>query len=187
MANLNKIPVVWSGGPGMPGVSIFYSDSVSGPPLGALGAFFTAIKASFPTGLSWTIPGSGDVLDSSTGVLNGSWSAAGGSTVAASGAATSYAGAAGAFVRWQTSGIVNGRRVKGRTFLVPLISSVYASGVIQTGTVSAFQSAANTFVASAGADMRIWHRPTAGAGGIAYPITAAVVPNLATVLRSRRD
>jgi hypothetical protein len=90
-------------------------------------------------------------------------------------------------VRWQTSGIVNGRRVKGRTFLVPLINTTYGSGVIGAGTVSAIQSAADTFVASAGADMRIWHRPTAGAGGIAYPITAAVVPNLATVLRSRRD
>lgn len=187
MAILNKIPVVWSGGPGMPGVSIFYADGAATPPLGALGAFFTAVKASFPTGLTWTIPGSGDALDSQTGVLVSSWSAAGGSTVAASGAATSYAGAAGAMVRWNTSGIVNGRRVKGRTFLVPLISTVYASGVIQTGTVTAFQSAANTLVTAAGADLRIWHRPTAGAGGSAYPVASAVVPNLATVLRSRRD
>lgn len=171
----------------MPGVSIFYSTDTTAPPLGALGAFFTALKASFPTGLSWTIPGSGDILDVATGVINGSWSAAGGSTVAASGVATSYAGPAGAMVRWNTSGIVNGRRVKGRTFLVPLIGSVYASGVVQAGTVTAIQSAANTLVSGAGADLRIWHRPTAGVGGSAYPIASASVPNLATVLRSRRD
>lgn len=187
MSNIAKIPVSWTGGPGGPGVSVFYSDAAATIPTGALGTFFNAVKTLIPSPITWTIPNTGDIVDSSTGTLVGSWTQGTSTVVSASGSGSSYAAGSGAVVRWNTGGIVNGRRVRGRTFFVPVVGAIYSSGRILGTQVAVFQAAANALVASSGPDLRIWHRPTAHVGGSAHAVTAAFVPDLAAVLRSRRD
>lgn len=187
MASLNKIPVSWTGGTGGAGVSVFYADSLSAPPVGALATFFGAIKAMVPSNITWTIPNAGDTYDVATGALVNSWVASGPTVVAATGSPTSYSGGSGVVVRWNTAGIVGRRRVKGRTFIVPVVSAIYDNGSILSTQLAVFQSAATALVASAGADLRIWHRPVSGIGGQAFPILSGVAPDLAAVLRSRRD
>jgi len=187
MSNIAKIPVSWTGGPGGPGVSVFYSDAATTIPTGALATFFGAIKTLIPSSYSWTIPASGDIHDSTTGALVGSWTQGSPSVVAATGSATSYAASAGAVVRWTTGGIVNGRRVRGRTFLVPVVAAIYTNGAILNTQVAVIQAAASALVTSSGADLRIWHRPRLGSAGSAHPVTGAFVPSMAAVLRSRRD
>jgi len=183
MADLERIVVTWTGLSGLPGVSVFY---------GALGAsanadiktFFTAVQSIFPAGLSWTIPGNGDLIDDATGDLSGVWvNTGGGGTVAASGAAAHAAGT-GAYVNWRTSLIVGPRRLMGRTFLAPIMNSAYDnSGTIVTGNLTTLQTAA-TAVCTA-ASTRIWHRPNGGAGASAVP-AAATVPDQVTSLKTRR-
>jgi hypothetical protein len=187
MPNIARIPVVWDGLTGMPGVSVFYSlaaDSTAA--VAALTAFFTSIRASFPSGLTWSIPSNGDTLEELTGALTGEWTGAAGSGVTSNGGATSYAAGAGFRVVWGTGGIGPHKRIKGSTFLVPLLGSLYdVNGTIAGGTVSTTQTAANTLVATN--KLRIWHRPTpGGSNGLVYLITSASVPDKVSTLRSRR-
>jgi len=92
MADMERILVAWTGVAGLPGVSVFYG-TVGASANADIKTFFTAIAGLCPLGLSWTIPGSGDLVDDATGSLTGSWvNAGGGGTVAASGASQHAAG-----------------------------------------------------------------------------------------------
>jgi hypothetical protein len=184
MATIQRIVVAWNGLVGLPGESVFYGVA-SGTANADLKTFFTAIQSVFPAGLTWTIPGSGDTLDSVTGDLLGSWTnAAGAGTVPASGAA-SYAAGTGTWVVWQTNVVIGKRRLKGRTFLAPLMNSAYANGVIVAGNVTTMQTAATALVTAA--QTVVWHRPVAGAGGSTSNPSAASVQNRTTSLKTRRS
>jgi hypothetical protein len=180
-----KMPVVWSTGIGGAGVSVFYS------PFGVdmtteLATFFNAIKSNFPNAVTWDIPGSGDVIDETTGLITGAWTAGTAATITATGGTGSYVAGTGAFVRWQTNGIVNGRRVRGRTFLDPLVVGAFdANGTIATAALGGLQPAATALAASG--KMLIWHRPTpGGADGSTHAVVAGTVPDKVSSLRTRR-
>lgn len=183
MADMERIVVAWSGVAGLPGVSVFYGD-LAGSANADVKTFFTAIAGVFPLGLSWTIPGSGDLIEDTTGALSGTWvNGAGGGVVAASGAAQ-HASGVGAYVNWRTGAVVNGRRLMGRTFLAPLMNSAYdAAGSIVTGNLTTLQNAAAALVTAG--NTLIWHRPGAGAGSSSQPVSATV-PDQVTSLRTRR-
>lgn len=184
MATIQRIPVVWTGVTGLPGVSIFFGVN-AGTANADLKTFFGAIKAAFPTGLSWAIPGAGDTLDSTTGGLVGTWSNAGGAgSVLATGPGAHAAGT-GAYVNWHTSTVLGRRRVMGRTFLAPMSFDSYdAQGTIVAVTLSTLQAAA-TALQTAGQTI-VWARPRVGGGSAAVTPSAAVVPDQVTSLRSRR-
>jgi len=184
MSTLQRIVIAWSGAVGLPGESVFYGVD-AGTANADLKAFFTSIQSVFPAGLSWTVPGSGDTIDSFTGDLLGAWSnGAGAGTVNASGAAA-YAAGCGTWVVWQTTTVIGKRRLKGRTFLAPLMNSAYTNGVIVAGNVTTMQNAAATLVTAG--QMRIWHRPPPGGStGQSVAPTAASVQNRVTSLRTRR-
>lgn len=183
MADLERIVVQWSAAQGLPGVSVFFGD-LAGNANASIKTFFTAIQSLFPAGLTWVIPGSGDLVDSGTGALSGTWiNGAGGGTVVASGAAN-YAAGCGAYVIWGTGAIVNGRRLKGRTFLAPLINSAYDAGTIVNANRTTLETAAAALVAAG--NTNVWHRPVNGAGGVASQPTSATVPDQVTSLKTRR-
>lgn len=187
MASILRVPVVWSGLSFLPGVSVFYWDGGVLSDISGITDFFDGIKARFPSGLTWTIPGAGDSIDDATGAIDGFWTASGGGAVAATGTpGARYAAGAGARVRWRTDGLRNGRRVVGTTFLVPLISDQYdASGTIDDPALASIQSEANT-LAALGA-MLIWSKPSpGGSDGASHTVVSATVPDRATSLRSRR-
>lgn len=98
-------------------------------------------------------------------------------------------------VRWNTAGIVNSRRVRGRTFIVPVVNHVYAAdGTLDTPDITTLQTAADAFIAASGSTPQVWSRPFPGSAndptprvGTAHNITTAVVPDKAVVLTTRRD
>lgn len=185
MATIRRCYITWNGLTGLPGLSVFYAPS-GVDPTGDLATFFSTIKANFPTGLTWQIPNGGDELDDTNGVLTGGWAGTP-STVSATGSATSWAAGVGAYVNWNTTAVVNGRRVRGRTFLCPLVASAYDnSGTILAAALSTFQTAATAL--TAGGKTVIWHRPgsVSGGPGSSAAINAAVVPDQVTSLRTRR-
>ncbi len=180
--------MVWSGANVVgPGLSTFYSDPANGSPvLAPLVSFFTAIRSFFPVGITWTIPDGGDLLNPADGTLTGTWSESGGAQVTSSGAAA-FAAGVGARVVWRTSAIRGGRRVRGSTFLVPLISSQYeANGTIGNTALTTMETAAQTLLSATGGALQVWSRPRPGLAGAMVPIQSAVMPDQVSWLRSRR-
>jgi len=185
MADMKRVYVVWNGATGLPGVSVMYGGTASDP-TGDILTFFNAVKAFFPTGLTWQVPNSGDLVNDTNGALTGGWTGTGGGTVTATGAGA-YAAGCGCYVNWGTAGIVGGRRLRGRTFLAPLITGTYdSSGTITNANLTTIQAAATALAAAS--KLLVWHRPSsAGAGdGQAFVITSGLVPDQVTSLRTRR-
>ena len=183
MTDIERIPVAWTGANGLPGVSVFYG-AVGASANADLKTFFTALVGTFPTGLTWSIPGAGDIIDDVTGHLSGIWvNGAGGGSVIASGP-TPHASGVGCYVNWLTAGLPGTRRVMGRTFLCPLSAGAYeANGSILAANLTVIQTAAAALVTAAG--IVIWHRPGSTPGD-SFPPSAAVVPDQVTSLASRR-
>jgi hypothetical protein len=194
MTTLHRLVLSWSG-PQITGsaVSVLHwsgSDN-SAPPVAAVLAAFNAQKTSFPSGVTMTVPNSGDSIDDSTGALTGVWSAAGGGAVGMTGLSACAAGV-GACIGWTTGGIVIGKRgprkLRGRTFLVPLQKDAYdGSGTLDQNTQTGLQTLANALQAAG--PLAIWHRPSAAGAsdGNSYGVISARVRDKVAYLSSRRD
>lgn len=185
---MQRLQVVWSGDQVTgPGLSTFYfSESFGGNVVTPVKNFFTAIRNVFPQGITWTIPSGGDLLNEATGELGGVWSETGGGSET-SGSTNNHAQGVGCRVAWRTAAIRGGRRVRGSTFLVPLVVTGYdTQGTIAAGTITAIESAANTLLTATSGGFGVWSRPRPGLVGALVPITSCAVPDQVSWLRSRR-
>ena len=191
MANISRVRAVLTGFAGGPGVSTFYCLS-PGTFLGPLSTFWTAMAQWMPNDVRINIEPYGDVIDSITGDLTGSWT--GPAQVEAVGTgAGSYAAPAGAVVNWLTGGVMDGTRLRGRTFVVPLAGDCYdTDGDLLFTILTSLQGTGTGLTAGGAANFVVWHRPIAAgkprgprAGGHDL-VTSAKVNNRVAVLRSRR-
>jgi hypothetical protein len=184
---IQKQVTLWTGFPGAPGYTTLYWNDVTGPNLVALQAFWTGIADRLPSNTTIQVQSTGDRLDEATGAVIGAWSGAAQTPIVGTGAGA-YSAVSGAHINWRTAAIVAGRRVRGRSFLVPLYGGAYDSdGTIAATVLTDLRTNLATFVAAAAADLRVWHRPVGGSGGSAHAVTAADIPDKAAALRSRRD
>lgn len=184
MANAARIRVEWAGVVG-PGVSTFYSEEAdAAAAYAAVRTFFDAIKTLLVPSVTLTFPNTGDLIDVGTGQISGSWSATSAGSVTGTATTVMRAAGVGAFVRWETGGIINGRRVRGRTFITEVSTGFYESnGTLTSGSITTLQSAAQT-LASSGL-IAIYSR-LPGGGGALSGVSSASVPDRVTSLRSRR-
>lgn len=198
MANVNRVRAAFSGFNGGPGVSTFYClDPSAFLPL--LHDFLSNFTGSLPGTVVITIEGSGDIIDSTSGLLTGTWTAAAPAPILGV-AAGAYAAPAGVVVNWLTGTVLDGHRLRGRTFIVPLSGSAFdGDGSILTALLGGIRAAADSFIVAAANNFVIWHRPRpagtvnrkgvvlpARAGGHAIATSSRVLDKVA-VLRSRRD
>ena len=191
MASMTRIRCTWAGLPGGSGLSQFYwATGIDGlAHQVAVKTFWDSIKDSLPSTATITTPTLLDVLEESNGQLQSS------SSVGTQGTATGVGGAAssapsGAWINWFTSDVIDGKRVRGRTFIVPLQSNQYDNdGSLVGACITRLQNAANALLATSGNQFCVWHRPTApgATDGKACLITAAQVKDKVGILRSRRD
>ncbi|HEX6827321.1 MAG TPA: hypothetical protein VF077_13465, partial [Nitrospiraceae bacterium] len=154
------------------------------------------IKDLFPNALTIVVPNSGDVIDTGTNQITGAWVGSGGGTTSSTATANPFSGTSGALVRWQTGAVLNGRRVTGRTYLVPLNNLQYANDGSLSGTcVNAIQTAAAALITALAPNLRVYGPPRdadpdvegdLGKPAIDAATIAAIVPDLAVVMRSRR-
>lgn len=187
-----------SGFPGGPGVATTYfldTDTA----LASLHDFWEAMALGMPSAVTIVQDPAGDVIEDTTGEITGSWGAD--PVGAITGASASvYAAPVGIVVEWLTSTILDGRRLRGKTFIVPMSSSVLdTSGSIADTALVGLRAAALNFSIEQSASFVIWHRPKFGpkpVGGGARPllqagghglVTSTRVPDKSAVLRSRRD
>lgn len=202
MAGIVRVKLRWSGFTGGPGYSnFFYRDRSSGEPSTTTATdaatlvdnFGSFLQSRIPIGVNLAVQGDVEVIEETTGqledILNITPPAARQGTVASA----PYSAASGAVVTWRTAGVRNGRRVRGRTFCVPLANTSYDPD----GTLAAaFITAMNTNLAGASflgntnsAILGIWTRPTApgATDGAWFQVNGFTVPDKVAVLRSRRD
>ena len=196
-----RVQAVWAGFQGAPGYSNFFMDTPgadSVPPAGVDGAvtsvvnFFAAIKGSLSPTTSVSVSPVVEFLNATSGIVVGeASSSATPPAQVGTATATTLSAASGACVSWGTSTIVGRRRVRGRTFVVPLSIEAYDStGTLAPDTLTRLTDGSRALIgATAGNGTRlvIWHRPKIGAGGVQAFVTSAAIRDRVAVLRSRRD
>lgn len=189
MTTMNRVSVAWQNWPGAPGVTQLYvTGAITQPSVDSIRSFFQALVSLIPSGLTIQVPSSGDQIDDVTGRITGAWSVASTPAVVTGTASGNYAGNAGAVIHWLTTVVVNNRRLRGRTFIVPLSGGATydTGGSLAPATITTLTTAANGLVTALGVTLAIWHRPTNFSGGSSAAVTSVRVPDLAVSLRSRR-
>jgi hypothetical protein len=152
--------------------------------------FFTAIRSAIPGVVKIDVEPEVDLLESTDGTLVDSYGIAAPAQVVGS-SATTFASASGGVVNWRTTGIRNGRRVRGRTFLVPLAAAAQGpDGNMGAAMRTTIETAARALADISGTpDLVVFARPT-GPGaidGAVHVVSGVNVPAKMAILSSRRD
>jgi hypothetical protein len=199
MAHLARVTINWTGFVGAPGFTNLYFSPAAGPDVdqavvnAAVAKAYTwmnSFTSSMPTAVTVAVDPSVEVIDDSNGSLTAFMTG----TPAApqvGGDSGTFSAATGVCTSWYTGGIRNGRRVRGRSFMVPMGPTAYQNdGTLATTKLTAWRASANTLIANTdAARLAIWSRPT-GPGatdGISYDVISANVNDKVAVLTSRRD
>lgn len=189
-----RVQSVWSGWSGAPGYTNFHFSGTIGSvdaasSFAAVSEFWETVAGSLAPGLSIRVSPTVEMLDDQTGELIEYEDVEDSATWGSAGSSTGWSAATGAVINWMTNTVSAGRRVRGRTFLVPLSGNSYDDAGTLTPTVlGRIRGAASDLIAADGAqELVVFSRPRAGGTGVAAPVTSARVPDMAAVLRSRRD
>lgn len=152
----------------------------------ALFTFLDAIKSNLQITTQWVIETTGRELDSSTGALTGTWSDStirGGNGTANTG--TAVPDASMLLIQLKTDHIVGRRFLQGRMFIPGANVAAVQSGNVEATRRAAITAAAQT-LASSGAQLGVWHRPTNGVGGVIWAVDVASCWQEFAVQRRRR-
>jgi hypothetical protein len=155
-------------------------------------AFYAAVGLWIPNvvkiDVQSDVPVIEDTTNEMTNVLNGGAAA---TVTGSAGATVKYSAATGAVVTWRTSQVRNGRRMRGRTFVVPLASNAFdVDGTLVSSSVTTLNDAATALRDGTGTgDLGVYGRPSAAGAtdGVWSRVTGHSVPDMGAVLRSRRD
>lgn len=153
--------------------------------------FFDDLKVALPNQVTVRTETDVEEINEGSGALIGLWSHADlGTITGGAAAATGWSAPTGSVVTWSTAGIRNSRRVRGRTFVVPMTTGAYdTDGTLRPGEMGLVNTAAtNIRTVGLQVSLAVWGRPT-GIGatdGIAYVVTTHRVPDMCAILTSRR-
>lgn len=206
MAEVARFKVKTTGWPGAPGITTHYytrsgvtawashAPNISANIISSYGDLLTILPSSFV----FEVLGEYDVCDVATGEILYS-----GTMTPASDNGTGtdqYAPlAAGIVATWRTAGVVAGKHVRGRTFLVPLHKDVaHTDGTPTDAAVAAVAAyTANMIAGVTNTKLVVWARPkqpspptdpkTYTRFGSTHDVTHATVKDTFAILRSRRD
>lgn len=185
MVDVSRVRTSWTGFRGAPGVTtMYFLDTATC--VESLHAFWTSMAGDLPGDVVIQVEDSGDIIDSETGDLTGSWVSDAVDPINGAGG-NGYAAPVGACIDWLTSTIANHKRLRGRTFVVPLDAGGFsADGSPKDTLVTHFEAYGETLISEQSTSFVVWHRGT-GTNGSVGLVTSAHVPDMAAVLRSRRD
>lgn len=200
MARIIRVKINWTGFVGSPGYTNLHFESPTGAPVDQLmvedaiditETWLAAFRPDLPTNCLTGVDSTVEELDENHGNIEAFWT---GSPVApAAGAASGqYAAGTGVCVNWGTDGVWNGRRVRGRTFIVPLgILGYNSDGTLAPPRLTAWRAATATFIAASDeARLVVWRRPSDSPlfiNGGAYDVNSYSIGSKVAQLRSRRD
>jgi len=195
MTELWRYQVVWTGWSGSPGYTTLFADAVDAPQghadavwnlLGTALSDASGVMNYLPLGVKLTFPAVMERVESSTNDLIGTAAVTPPSTITGTGS-NLYSAASGACITWKTGTFKNGRRIVGRTFLIPLNGLAYdTDGTLGADFLTKVRSAAATYISAPTSNPIIMSRAEPpGVGGAAQVIAASIADKTA-VLRSRR-
>ena len=192
---LLRVKANWTGFSGAPGLSVMHFNAFSDSDVAeatdaaeSMQGFFNGCGIWLPTGCKVQVDSGVEVIDEATGQLQSIITVPSQSAITGSGTG-SYAAPVGAVVNWHTADVRNGRRVRGRTFLVPLSSQAMdVDGTLKSSAHTTFTTLGSDIIARS-PSLQVYSRPTApgAADGLASLVTSSRVPDKAAVLRARRD
>lgn len=192
---LYRVKTRWTGFTGSPGYTILHFDAATEPTTaGAQSAytsahtFFQGISSALPSAVRLTVETAVELIDTPTGMMQDVFTVTAGTAI--SGTVTGgFSSSTGACVNWNTPEVRNGRRVRGRSFIVPLASSQYdTDGTLTAASLTDLQAAADA-LAGSGFSFMVYKRPTVkgASDGDASAVTSARIADKTAILRSRRD
>lgn len=182
--------VRWTGGRIGAGATVFHfrsiaSDSGAQGIANAARTLFDSLKGYFPDEVVFTFDAEVKEL-ADDGTLMAVYSVTPGANVAG-GSSGTYANGSGICVRHVTSAIIGGRRIIGRTFLVPIAASVWnTDGDLSASVAGIINSTFATFasaVSLSGSDLSVWSRKNSSVS----KVTGSQALARPTHLRSRND
>lgn len=191
---IHRVTARWSGFTGAPGYSAFHFSAGGGiisdaqSSANRVMAAFQAVRSMLPDGVAVQVQPEVEVIDESTGVLEG-YEDIDVDTYSPGSGSGGYSAASGAVINWRTDNVRNGRRILGRTFIVPLAGEAYQDdGTLNGAAITALNGFADELVGfDIDSRFGVWARPINGAGGQMADATSFRIPDMAAVLRSRRD
>lgn len=199
MASLAKVTINWTGFTGAPGyTNLYFRNSTPGVINqtvvdNAISKTHTWIQAwddALPNTVTLTVDPTVDEINDTNGSLVAFWTGTPGSANVG-GSTLTYSAVSGACVNWYTSTVRNGRRIRGRTFMVPIGSNgMDTNGTLNNTSRTAWITATGVLTAASGdARLVVWGRPSAPAAtdGVSAEVTSFTIPDKVAYLSSRRD
>lgn len=201
MATLARVRTIFTGVAGSPWYSNLYFRDDGGTPVAnaastAVATFWGSLNAQMLQGTTYTVQPEIPRIDDTTGQIQEMTTSTVKTANSVSGAEPLPFASQG-LIRWTTGSYVDGRQVRGRTFVPALLEGSNANGVPNSTLQTVMLNAANALIADAGTILVVWHRPkyTSVPGsppvlerpGSSANVSAASVWGQWAVLRSRRD
>lgn len=200
MPDMARLTINWTGFSGGPGFTNFTFAPAAGSTIDQavvdhaitkLDTWLDAWQPSLPTVVTTGIDPTVEVFDDATGDLQAFLTGTPGAPNAGTSSAGSWAAGVGACVNWYTEGIRNARRVRGRSFMVPLgTSGLDPDGTLSNTRLTTWRTATTALLANDGASkIAVWSRPSGpeATDGISYDVTSFTINDKVAMLRSRRD
>lgn len=192
-----RVRTIITVGTGLPGLNTFYFNGSNPTPVTAdatdvcarVRAFWNAIISLCPTGQLASVQPNVDLIDSVDGQLAGGLTATTPALVTGTGGTVAPT-ATQMLLSLETGVIVNGRRLRGRSFIGPCaIGVVSSSGALGAAQQITLTNAANTMISGSTTSFPVvWHRKKDDTHlGTNAAVTAFLAKQTLAVLRSRRD
>ena len=181
-----RVRVQFNGVPGTPYLATHYFNDEVGTAqtvATAAGNFWGAVDAQMDSDVNWQTIADVATVDSATGQITGSTATA---PVTGSGAvsAVQTPRIAQGLVRWTTGVYLNGRQIRGRTFVPGLtVNAVALDGEVAAATQAVMNAAAAALIADANTNFVVYSPATQSEA----LVTAGQAWNEFASLRSRRD
>lgn len=183
---MREILTLWSG-PGRAGkttVMYFDEDEAAIDQVEALEDFWNAVATEISSAASCVVQPFGRMLNESTGTLTGTWAAGTGTVITGDVAAGPVADSTQGLVQWQTDQVIDGRLLRGRTFIPSIALDNIDAGNLTASARTAILNAAEALIVDVA--LGIWHRPKTVNDGALVSVTTASVWQEFAVLRRRR-
>lgn len=191
-----QIKTTWTGGPSAPGLTLFNVEN-SGvgdfdAALAAVQSFWTTVSSPIPDEYKLQVDQTAFSYNEADGSIQGLQTGTNPLAQISGQGPGSYSHGTGTRIDWATSAIARRRRVRGRTFIVPLTHASFGpDGYLTAATVTYLEDAAYALLSAletAGLPLVVWSRPTTEYPlGEINPVIDANVPTKVAVLRGRRD
>lgn len=199
MADLARLTINWTGFVGAPGFTNLYfrnatpgtiDQAVVDAALVRVDNWIGGFQSRLPSTVTCATDPVVEVIDDTNGELQGFLNVTPAAARVGSGTGN-YSAASGAVCNWYTDGVRNGRRIRGRSFLVPLAGSALGpDGSLDNTNLTGLRTNTATFVNQTGAArFVVWGRPSApgATDGVSAEVVTFTIPDKAAVLTSRRD